>query len=133
MEQKACDYFFANIFSKEYSDYKVIEFDNETDTSKYWSIVHKCKNWDEKTKGNIMSGTPDKSTKVIAKGADLRVKRRTRNSGRLKVGVWSKIKVSGYYFVLIRVYRKKEFVVYYFIELDSDGNIIETCKQGETI
>lgn len=133
LEQKACDYFFANIFKDEYPDYKVIEFDNLTDTTRYWGIVHKCKDWDDKTKGQIVSATPDKSTQVTATTADVRVKRRTKNSGRLKVGVWSKIKVGDHYFVLIGAYRKLRFAEYYFIELDKDGEIIRTCKQGEVI
>lgn len=133
VEQKACDYFFANIFRKEYSDYKVIEFDNQTDTTKYWSIVHKCKDWDDKTKGQIVSATPDKSTKVRATTTDVRIKKRTKNSGRLKIGVWSKVKVGDNYFVLIGTYRKLRFAEYYFIELDKNGQVIGTCKQGEII
>lgn len=133
LEQKACDYFFASIFKDEYPDYKVIEFDNHTDTTSYWGIVHKCKNWDDKTKGQIVSATPDKSTQVTATTADVRVKRRTKNSGRLKIGVWSKIKVGDHYFVLIGAYRKLRFAECFFIELDKDGEIIGTCKQGEII
>ena len=57
LEQKACDYFFANIFRAEYPDYKVIEFDNQTDTTTYWGIVDKCENWDDKTKGQIVHDT----------------------------------------------------------------------------
>jgi len=30
-EQKACDYFFENIFSGEYKNYKVVEFQNHTE------------------------------------------------------------------------------------------------------
>ena len=133
LEQKACDYFFTNIFKSEYSDYKVIEFDNQTDTTRYWGIVHKCKNWDDRTKGQIVSTTPDKSTRVIATTTDVRVKKRTKNSGRLKIGVWSKIKVGDNYFVLIGAYRKLRFAEYFFIELDKEGKIIGTCKQGEII
>lgn len=133
LEQKACDYFFANIFRDEYPDYKVIEFNNQTDTTKYWGILHKCKNWDDKTKAQIVSTTPDKSTQVIATTTEVRVKKRTKNSGRLKIGVWSKIKVGDNYFVLIGTYRKLRFAEYFFIELDKKGKIIGTCKQGEII
>ena len=133
LEQKACDYFFANIFKEEYPDYKVIEFDNQTDTTRYWGIVHKCKNWDNKTKRQIVSAIPDKSTQVIATTTDVRVKKRTKNSGRLKIGVWSKIKVGDNYFVLIGTYRKLRFAEYFLIELDNEGKILVTCKQGEII
>lgn len=133
LEQKACDYFFASIFKNEYSDYKIIEFDNHTDTTRYWGIVHKCKNWGDKTKVQIVSAIPDKSTQVTVTTADVRVKRRTKNSGRLKIGVWSKIKVDDHYFVLIGAYRKLRFTEYFFIELDMEGKIIGTCKQGEII
>jgi hypothetical protein len=133
LEQKACDYFFASIFKDKYPDYKVIEFDNHTDTTKYWGIVHKCKNWDDKTKGQIISAKPDKSSQVIATTVDVIIKRRTKNSGRLKIGVWSKIKVGDHYFVLIGAYRKLRFAEYFFIELDKDGEIIGTCNQGEII
>jgi uncharacterized protein YuzE len=37
------------------------------------------------------------------------------------------------YFVLIGAYRKLRFAEYFFIELDKDGNVIGTCKQGEII
>ncbi len=67
LEQKACDYFFASIFKNEYPDYKVIEFDNRTDTTRYCGIVQKCENWNAKTKEQISSATPDKSTQVTAK------------------------------------------------------------------
>jgi len=133
LEQKACDYFFANIFGDEYPDYKVIEFDNQTDTTRYWGIAHKCKNWDDKTKGQIVSARPDKSTHVNATTTDVRVKQRTKNSGNLKIGVWSKIKVGDNYFVLIGTYRKLRFAEYFFIELDKDGKVVGTCKQGEII
>jgi hypothetical protein len=133
LEQKACDYFFSDIFKNEYQDYKVIEFDNQTDTTKYWGIVHKCKNWDDKTKGQIVSAKPDKSTKVVATTTDVKVKQKTKNSGRLKIGVWSKIKVGDNYFVLIGTYRKLRFAEYFLIELDKDGKVIGTCKQGEII
>jgi len=132
LEQKACDYFFSNLFKNEYADYKVIEFDNQTDTTRYWGIVHKCSNWDNKTKGQIVSVTPEKSTRVTA-NTDVRVRRTTKNSGRLKIAVWTKIKVDDSYFVLIGAYRKLRFAEYFFIELDKDGNVIGTCKQGEII
>jgi hypothetical protein len=133
LEQKACDYFFSNIFKNEYADYKVIEFDTQTDTTRYWGIVHKCNNWDDKTKGQIVSATPDKSTRVIATVTDVRIKKRTKNSGRLKIGVWSKIKIGDNYFVLIGTYRKLRFTEYFLIELDKEGKVIGTCKQGEII
>ncbi len=133
VEQKACDYFFASIFRNEYLGYKVIEFDNQTDTTRYWGIVHKCKNWDVRTKGQIVSATPDKSTNVIATTIDVRVKKRTTNSRKLKIRIWSKIKVGDNYFVLIGAYRKLRFAEYFFIELDKDGKVIGTCKQDEII
>jgi hypothetical protein len=133
VEQKACDYFFSDIFKKEYPDYKIIEFDNQTDTSRYWGIVHKCTNWDKETKRQILSATPDKSTQVIAITSGLKVKKTTKNSGRLRIGVWSKIKVGDNYFVLIGAYRKLRFAEYFLIELDKNGNVIGTCKQGEII
>ena|SRR5688572_2404025 len=133
LEQKACDYFFASIFKDEYPDYRVIEFDNHTDTTRYWGIVHKCENWDDKTKAQIISTTPDKSTQIIATTTEVRVKKRTKNSGRLKIGVWSKIKVGDNYFVLIGTYRKLRFAEYFLIELDKEGKILGTCKQGEII
>jgi hypothetical protein len=133
VEQKACDYFFANIFRNEYSDYKIIEFDNQTDTTRYWGIVHKCKNWDDKTIGQIVSTTPDKSTVVMAITTDVKIKKRTNNSGLLKIRVWSKIRVGDNYFVLIGAYRKLRFAEYFFIELDREGKVIGTCKQGEII
>ena len=132
LEQKACDYFFSDIYKNEYPDYKVIEFDNQTDTTKYWGVVHKCKNWDNKTKGQIGSTTPDKSTLVTAT-TDVRIRQTTKNSGRLKIAVWSKIKVGDSYFVLIGAYRKLRFAEYFFIELNKEGKVIGTCKQGEII
>jgi hypothetical protein len=133
LEQKACDYFFANIFKDEYPDYKAIEFDNQTDTTKYLESVHKCNNWDDKTKAQIVSTTPDKSTHVSATATDLKVKRTKKNSGGLKIAVWSRVRVGNNYFVIIRAYRKLRFVEYFFIELDKEGKIIGTCKQGEII
>src|SRR5690606_37788862 len=133
LEQKACDYFFASIFRAEYPDYKVIEFDNQTDTTTYWGIVDKCENWDDKSKGQIVSTTPDKSTQVFATTREVKVKKRTKNSGKLKIGVWSKIRVGDNYFVLIGTYRKLRSAEYFLIELDKEGRILGTCKQGEII
>src|SRR5689334_4072422 len=133
LEQKATDYFFSNIFKKEYADYKAIEFDHQTDTSGYWGIIYKCVNWNDQIKGQILSATPDRSTYVTATVTDLRVKKATKHSGRLKIAVWSKVMVGSSYFVLIGAYRKLRFSDYFLIELDSEGRIIQTCKQGEII
>lgn len=133
LEQKACDYFFSNIFKNEYADYKVIEFDNQTDTTRYWGIVHNCNNWGDKTKEQIESATPDKSIQIIATVTGVRVKKTTKNSGRLKIGVWSKVKIGDNYFVLIGAYRKLRFAEYFLIELDKEGKVTGTCKQGEII
>jgi hypothetical protein len=133
LEQKACDYFFDNIFRQEYQDYKVIEFQNQTDTSKYRGIVHQCKNWDQTTKEQIMSSAPGKTVGVKANTTAIRVKKIKQKSGRLKVYVYSSVKVGGNYFVSIATYRKLRFTEYYFIQFDNAGNIIGTCKTGEII
>ncbi|MBX2967084.1 MAG: hypothetical protein KF845_13140 [Cyclobacteriaceae bacterium] len=133
LEQKACDHFFSDIFRKEYAGYKVVEFDNQTDTAKYWGIVYGCKNWDEKTKEQIVSATPDKSTVVTVSLNDLKIKKMRTNSNRLKIHVSSKIRVGNNYFVLIGTYRKLRFAEYFYVELDHAGNIIGTCKKGEII
>ena len=133
LEQIATDYFFSDIFREEYPDYKAIEFDNQTDTSRYWSTTYKCVNWDDEIKRQILSSTPDRSTQVTATVTDLRVKKVTRNSGKLRISVWSKVKVGNSYFVLIGAYRKLRFSEYFLFELDSEGRIIQMCKQGEII
>jgi len=133
LEQKACDYFFDNIFSQDYKDYKVIEFQNQTDTSKYWGIVHQCKSWDQTTKGQIISATPAKTIDIKANTVDIRIKGINKNSGRLKIYVYSHIKVGDNYYVSIATYRKLRFAEYYFIKFDKEGRIIDTCKTGEII
>ena len=120
------------LFRRRFTSFRSFEFDDWTDTTRYWGIVHKCNNWDDKTKGLIISATPDQSIQVTA-NTDVRVKKRTKNSGRLKIAVWSKIKVGDNYFVLLQAYRKLRFAEYFLIELDSQGNVIGTCKQGEII
>ncbi len=94
LEQKACDYFFGNIFKIEYPDYKVIEFDNHTDTTRYWGIVRRCENWDDTIKEQITSARPDKPTTVNATLRGVRIKARRKYSGRMKIGVWSKVRVA---------------------------------------
>jgi hypothetical protein len=133
LEQKACDYFFNNIYSHEYKDYKVIEFQNQTDTSKYWGIVHQCKNWSQTTKEQITSATPGAMVNIKPNTTHIKVKRIRKTSGRLKVYVYSYIKVNDNYFVSIATYRKLRFAEYYFIKFDKEGNIIDTCKAGEII
>jgi hypothetical protein len=133
LEQKACDHFFSNIFEKQYTDYKVVEFNNQTDTVRYSGIVYGCENWTEKTKRLIVSTTPGKSTQVIANLTGLRIKKIKENSGRLKIRVFSKIKVGDNYFVLIGAYRKFRFAEYFFMEFDKGENIIATCKEAEII
>lgn len=133
LEQKACDYFFDTIFKQEYQDYKVIEFKTRTDTSKYYAIVHKCKNWDTATNVQIMSAHPSESVDVKAKLKEIKVKNIRKNSARLKISVYSRVKVGDNYFVSIAAYRKLRFANYYFFKFDKDGNIIETCKAGEII
>jgi len=132
-EQKACDYFFENIFTQEYKDYKVIEFQTQTDTSKYWGVVHQCENWDQTTKGKIISSTPGKMVVVKANTPNIKLRKIRKSSGRLKVYVYSRVKVDNTYFVSIATYRKLRFAEYYFIRFDKEGNIIETCKTGEII
>ena len=134
LEQKACDYFFDNIFRQEYQHYKVIEFQNQTDASD-WNIgiVHQCKNWNQAIKGQIISSTPANTVDIKANTADVRVKKIEKNSRRLKVYVHSNIKVGDSYFVSITIYRKLRFADHYFIEFDNDGNIIHICETGEII
>jgi len=96
-------------------------------------IVYGCKNWDEKTKGQIVSTTPGKSIEVKASLTDIRIKKIKKNSNRLKIHVYSKVKVGDNYFVLIGIYRKLRFAEYYFIKLDKTGNVVDTCKEGEII
>lgn len=133
LEQKATDYFFDNIFKSDYQDYKVVEFKNQTDTSKYYGIIHKCEIWDKDLKYLIMSIEPGQTPDVKANVKDIKIKNLKMNSGRLKVYVYSKVKVSDNYFVSIATYKKLHFANYYFIKFDRDGNIIETCKTGEII
>ena len=133
LEQNACDYFFVNVFKNNHPDYNAIEFDDQTDTTKYLGIVYKCENWNEKTKEQIVSTIPDKSTRVSANTQDVRVKKSAKNSGKLNIRVWSKIKVGDNYFVLIGAYRKLRFAEYFLFELNGEGKVIEVCKQGEII
>jgi hypothetical protein len=131
-EQKACDYFFENVFNQEYKDYKVIEFQTQTDTSKYWGIVHQCENWDQTTRDKIISSTPGEMVFVKA-NTNIKLRKIRKNSGRLKVYVYSRVKVENTYFVSIATYRKLRFAEYYFIRFDKEGNVIEACKTGEII
>jgi len=70
---------------------------------------------------------------VKANAAGIKVKKIRKNSARLKVYVYSRIKVDNCYFVSIATYRKLRFTGYYFIKFDGEGNIIETCETGEII
>jgi hypothetical protein len=133
LEQKASDYFFDNVFNQDYKEYKIIEFKNLTDTSKYYGIIHKCEDWDKETKYQIMSTKPGESVDITAKTKDVKIKNIKTNSGRLKIYVYSKVKVGDNYFVSIATYRKLHFANYYFIKFDKDGNIIDTCSTGEII
>jgi hypothetical protein len=133
LEQKACIYFFESLFKENYDGYKVIEFENRTDTSRYWGVVYQCDNWDEKTKGNIVSTKPSNSVYVQANNTVVSTKKIQKNSRRLKMFVYSKIKVDDHYYVSIAVYKKFHFVDYYFIRFDSTGEIIDSCKTGEVI
>jgi hypothetical protein len=133
LEQKACDYFFDNIFGREYRDYKVVEFQNTTDTSRYWGVVHQCKNWDEATKGEIVSAMPSRAVEIEANTNATRVKRINKRSGLLKIYVYSNIRVGENYYVSVAAYRKLRFAEYYFIKFDNKGTIIDTCKAGEII
>ncbi len=80
-----------------------------------------------------MSSTPAKTVDIKANAADIRVKKIRKNSGRLKVYVYSNIKVGDSHFVSITIYRKLRFADHYFIEFDNDGNIINICNTGEII
>jgi hypothetical protein len=133
LEQTASDYFFDNIFRENYNEYKIIEFETQTDTSQYWGVVNQCKAWDEATKSQILSAKPDAAVSVKANRTGIRIKKIRKNSARLKVYVYSNIHVGSNYFVLVAAYRKLRFAEYYFIKFDEDGNIIETCKAGEII
>jgi hypothetical protein len=133
LEQKASDYFFDNFFQQDYAAYKVIEFKNLTDTSKYYGIIHKCENWDKETKYQIMSTKPSESVDIKAKTKDIKVKEIKKNSGRLKIYVYSSVKVGDNYFVSIATYKKLHFANYYFIKFNKDGNVIDTCRTGEII
>ena len=133
LEQKACDHFFNHIYGQEYNDYKVIEFQNHTDTSKYWGIVYQCDNWDETTKKQIVTSVPGKALVVNANVPEIKTKRIRKNSGRLKIYVHSNIQVGDNYFVAIATYRKLRFAEYFFVKFDKEGNIVETCKAAEII
>lgn len=132
LEQKAVDYFFNTIFRVDYQGYKVIEFRNQTDTARYYGI-HKCENWDAYTKNLIVSTSPGESTDVKVNAKGINVKNVRQNSARLKVYVYSKVKIGASYFVSIVVYKKLHFVNYYLIQFNENGDIIDMCQTGEII
>lgn len=133
LEQRATDYFFNVIFRGDYQGYKVIEFRNQTDTARYHGIIHRCNNWDADTKNLIVSASPGESTVVKVNVKGIKVKNERQNSARLKVYVYSKVKIGASYFVSIVVYKKLHFVNYYLIQFNENGDIIDMCKTGEII
>lgn len=63
----------------------------------------------------------------------VKVKNVRPNSVRLKVYVYSKVKIGASYFVAIVVYKKLYFVNYYVFQFNENGDIVDMCKTGEVI
>jgi hypothetical protein len=131
-EQVTADYFFETIWRQKYGDYKSIEFENKTDTSIYVGHIYGCREWDEIEKREIVNGKTKEQIQLNSKPLNVSIKNASK-SKRLKLFIGTKIQVGDIFVVQIDVYKPLEFVDHYFIKLDKDGKIIDTCETNEII
>lgn len=132
-EQLAVNHFFETFVSLKYPDLKSVELATKTDTSIYFGIVYNCTQWDEKTKKDILSQSPEDPRELKIPESSIPIKKIRDRSGRLKIYVSSRKKIGDTYIVKIMAYRKLRFVDHIIYQFDSNGRLIDTCEMNEII
>ena len=132
-EQAAIDYFFENIFERDFPDYHVIEFNDQTKTEGYYGFIYNCENYTRALMDKVVSAPPSLLVNVNAGKCLVKVKKERRNSSRLQIEVYSSVKIDESQLIYITAYRKLRFVDHYFLTLDKDLQLTSVCKVNEVI
>lgn len=136
-EQLTADYFFETIWNKNYKDFKVIEFDNKSDTSVYIGFIYSCDQWRSTEARRIEELKGLKRQKglketTLKKPSSVRIRtRKISDSRHLKLKIGTMIQLGDYYLVPFIVYEPREFVDNYFLKFDKDGHLIDKCEIRE--
>lgn len=132
-EQIATEHFFRNTINVKYPELKVVEFADKTDVSVSVWIVSSCEQWDNETRMTIRNREPEEPSSLSIPASPLQIKKIRKRSNRLKVEVGPRRKVGDNYYVVIRAYKRQQFVDHFLYEFDSQGRLLNTCNVGEII
>jgi len=135
-EQMAFNYFFENIFEKEFPEEKAIHFSGFTEKNKSYlfTYVGPCfEDADRDFQINLANAAvePDSIQKVIdIELAKSRVKFEIKkNVGKLTLNIYSATSFNDLYYVLIML-KYKSGQSYFLFELNQEGAINRWCKTG---
>lgn len=136
-EQLTANYFFETILKSNYNDFRLVEFDNKSDTTVYIGFVYSCESW-RNTKVEAIKELKElkqpKGVKEITLTKPSSVKIKTKkisDSRHLKLKIGTMIQLGDNYLVPFIVYEPREFVDHYFLKFDKDGRIIDKCEIRE--
>jgi hypothetical protein len=135
-EQIAFDYFFENIFEKEFPDEKSIQFSGltEKERSYLFAYVGPCfEDVDKDFQINLANAAiePNSMNKVVNVGAiKNKVKfKMKKNKGKLALNIYSSTSLDDSNYVLIML-KYKSGQSYFLFELSNEGEINRWCKTG---
>ena len=127
-EQIAFDYFFANIFPKEYSE-KIckINFSNETETV-ISAFGHYKPCFDEK---EVLFSHSTKTEAIVPiKTENVNEVKFIKRKSKYKINVLKTYFYKDYYYAQIEFTKKNEFTNAYYLKINKDKNVIKWCKTG---
>ena len=133
IEQTATDYFFDEIFSKDFYDEKSIKFESTTKPYYLWAITNTIENWDEDLLEIISSKTPRQPVEVNPNRFQKRIRRGVKPSKTPLISVYSAVQVQNRFYVPITVYVKNGFVQHYFLVFNEKSTFIDYFIAGEII
>ena len=133
-EQVAINYFFDNIFEHDFSEYKVIEFVNQTTSNRYFGPWNGCQDFDQQLLKKILDTNPESTININSDKCPVKNKKYHKNSSRLKIRVHSRKVVDGLTYVYLTDYRKLRFVEHYYLTLNKQNSeVIKVCTVSEII
>lgn len=132
-EQIATEHLFGNTIQVKYPELKAVELADKTDVSVSIWIVSSCEQWDNETRMKIRNKQPEEPSSLSIPESPLKIKKIRKWSNLLKVEVSPRRKVGSNYYVVIRAYKRLQFVDHFLYEFDSQGKLLNTCTAGEII
>jgi len=128
-EQIAFDYFFNQIFLKEYSKENIYKINFKFKTEPSFSYFNYFKPCFDEQEFTFELNNPNSSSIPININRVKKIKFK-KHITKFRVYVLRATKFQNNYFVLIEFSKKREFTDAYLLKINSQGDVINWCKTG---